>query len=96
MGTLFSYLASRRGPAILLRAEPGGWKRSGGFMPAKPAVSTAFFAEWRNLPFFCYFGSLIGFGPKKKNRGFHTILAVKTRSEEKFRGFHTISAQFQL
>ena len=46
--------------------------------------------------FFCYFGSLIGFGglgqievSEEKFRVVHTILAVKTLSEEKFRGFHT-------
>ena len=34
--------------------------------------------------------SLIGFGPMKKIRGFHTILAVKTRSEEIFGGFDSL------
>ena len=43
--------------------------------------------------FFCYFGSLIGFGglgqievSEENFRVFHTILAVKTRSEENFGG----------
>ena len=48
--------------------------------------------EWWKRPFFCYLGSLIDVGPKKQNWVYHTLLAVKTRSEEKFRGFHTLLA----
>jgi hypothetical protein len=45
--------------------------------------------EWWKRPFFCYLCSLIDVGPKKQNWVCHTLLAVKTRSEEEGFGVFT-------